>query len=101
MKKGDRATMYMKKTLRVGDALDERVHASVVLNYDEKAECIYFQLESGKLTELSLDAIYECNIQTEKEQLNCTGRIKERYRGIAGKTFKFEIENGFCKINLK
>ena len=44
---------------------------------------------------------YECVIQTEKEQLHCTGRIKERYYGMAGKTFKFEIENGFYKINLK
>lgn len=101
MKKGDGATLYMKKTLRVRDALDERVHSSVVLRHDEKEECIYFRLESGKLTDVSLDAIYECKIQTDKEQLECTGRIKERYRGIAGKIFKFEIENGFYKINLK
>jgi len=101
MKKGDSAALCMKKTLRAVDAMDERVYESVVLHYDEKTECIYFQLESGKLTELSLDAIYECSIQTEKEQLDCTGRIIERYRGIAGKTFKFEIENGFYKINLK
>lgn len=101
MRKGDSAVLCMKKTLRVGDVLAEGVYAGKVLQYDEKEECIYFQLESGNLTELSLDAIYECNIQTEKGQLNCTGRIKERYRGIAGKTFKFEIENGFYKINLK
>lgn len=101
MKKGDNATLNMKKTLRVGDALDESIYSSVVLQYDEKTECIYFRLESGKLVQLSLDAIYECSIQTEKEQLQCTGRIKERYRGIEGNTFKFEIENGFYKINLK
>ena len=101
MQKGNSATLYMKKVLRVGDTLSESAHVGVVLQYDEKEECIYFLLESGKLTELSLDAIYECKIQTEKEQLHCTGRIKERYRGMAGKTFKFEIENGFYKINQK
>lgn len=101
MRQGDSAALYMKKLLRAGDALDDDVYSSAVLQYDEKEECIYLRLESGRLTDLSLDAIYECKIQTEKEQLHCTGRIKERYRGVAGKTFKFEIENGFYKINLK
>ena len=101
MQKGNSATLYMKKVLRVGDTLSESAHVGVVLQYDEKEEYIYLQLQSGRLTDLSLDAIYECKIQTEKEQLNCTGRIKERYRGTAGKMFKFEIENGFYKINLK
>ena len=101
MRKGDSATLCMKKMFRVGDTFDENVYSSTVLQYDEKEEYIYLQLQSGRLTDLSLDAIYECKIQTEKEQLNCTGRIKERYRGTAGKMFKFEIENGFYKRNLK
>jgi len=101
MRKGDSATLYMKKALRVGDILDECVYSAVVVKYDEQAECIYFRLESEQLVQLSLDAIYECRVQTEREQLQCTGRITERYQGIEGKTFKFEIENGFYKINLK
>ena len=101
MKKGNVATICMTKTLRSADVLDERVYSGVVLGYDEKTECIYLQLESGKLTDLSLDAIYECKIQTESGRQECTGRIKERYCGMAGKIFRFEIENGFYKINLK
>jgi len=101
MKKGEGAKLYMKKTLIEGVVFDEYVHSSIVLHYCEKEECIYFLLESGKLTGLSLDAIYECKIQTEKEQIRCTGRIVERYHGTAGKMFKFKIENGFYKINLK
>ena len=101
MKKGDLATVCMKKTLRVEDVLDEHVYLTIVQWYDEKKECIYLQLESGKLTDLSLDAIYECKIQTENERQECTGRIKERYCGIEGKIFSFEIENGFYKISLK
>lgn len=101
MRKGDVAVLHMRKTLRAGAVLDESVYSSVVLQYDSKKEYIYLGMETGKLTDLSLDAIYECRIRTEKVELSCTGRIKERYRGITGKTVVFEIENGFYKINLK
>ena len=101
MRKEDVAVLHMKKTLRVGEVMDQGVYSAAVLQYDGKKECIYFRLETGKLTDLSLDAIYECRIRTEKEELRCTGRIRERYRGTFGKTFLFEIENGFYKINLK
>ena len=101
MRKGSRVTLSMKKVLRVGQELDEQVLSASVLKYDEMKECIYFLLESGKLTDLSLDAIYECKIEESGERLECTGRIKERYRGFSGNTCKFEIENGFYKINLK
>lgn len=101
MKKGNYVELYPKKMLRAGVALDERTHIATVLQYDEKKECIFFLLKSGKLTDLSLDAVYECEIQTEEGRLSCTGRIAERYCAATGKTFKFEIENGFYKINLK
>ena len=101
MKKGDHASLYIKKVLRVGMEQDERVHTATVLEYDEKNECIFFALESGKLTDLSLDAIYECKILTDQVRQECTGRIRERYSAETGKTFKFDIENGFYKINLK
>ena len=95
MRKGDVAVLHMIKTLRVGTVLDESVYSGVVLQYDSQKECIFLCLETRKLTDLSLDAIYECRIRTEKEELSCTGRIRERYRGASGKTFIFEIENGF------
>lgn len=101
MRKGNYAKLYLKKMLRIGAALEEREHTATVLRYDVKKECIFFLLGSGRLTDLSLDAIYECEIQTEEGRLSCSGRITERYCGIEGKTFKFEIENGFYKINLK
>ena len=101
MKKGDCATFYLKKLLRKEDSLKDCKHSAMLLHFDEKKECIFFLLKSGKLTELSLDAIYECHIETEKGRLDCTGRIKERFRSDLGKIFKFEIENGFYKINLK
>lgn len=101
MRNGDIATLHIKKVLCLHGTMDDRVYSATVLQYDERCECIYFCLDSGKLTDVSLDAIYECNIQTAKEQLNCTGRIKERYCGRTGKIIRFEIENGFYKINVK
>lgn len=101
MKKGDNATLRMVKTLQSGSILDEREHSCRVLQYDEKKEKIWFSQISGELTELSLDAVYVCRIYEGNEQLECTGRIMERYCGENGKTFQFEIKNGFYKINLK
>jgi hypothetical protein len=91
----------MIKALRKGEEPEECVQEAKVLQYDKEKECIFFLLEKGKLEKLSLDAIYECRIQNNKEQLDCTGRITERYCGISGKIFKFKIANGFYKINLK
>lgn len=101
MRKGNHAKIYLKKMLCAGALLNEREHIATVLQYNEKKECIFLLLETGKLAELSLDAIYECEIQTEEGGISCTGRIVERYCGAVGKIFKFEIENGFYKINIK
>ena len=101
MRKGNHAELYLKKMLRTGAMSDGREHIATVLQYDERKECIFFLLQTGSLTDLSLDAVYECNIHTEEESISCIGRIVERYYGSAGKTFKFEISNGFYKINLK
>lgn len=101
MKKGNHVELHLKKMLCIGAVLNEQTHIATVWEYDEKKECIFLLLETGKLTDLSLDAIYDCKIQTEEGGFSCTGRITERYCGAAGKIFKFEIENGFYKINLK
>lgn len=101
MKKGNLAVLNIKKMLCAGVPMRECEHTATVLQYDEKKECIFFLLQTGTLTDISLDALYNCRIQTEKEYLDCTGRITDRYCGMEGKTFKFQIENGFYKINLK
>ena len=101
MRKGDNVELKMKKVLSMSGILDEHIQICNLLKYDEKQECLYFILQFGELTDLSLDAIYDCAIKSAEEQISCTGRIKERYQGEEGKTVKFEIENGFYKINLK
>lgn len=101
MKRGDSVELKMEKVLRVGDIKDKATYACKVLEYDTGRESLCLLLETGKLRELSLDAIYFCKIQSEEEQISCTGRICDRYHGKAGKILEFQIKSGFYKINLK
>ena len=101
MRRGDRVELKMKKMLQADGKLDDREYICKVLKYDKSRENFHFDLQSGMLTELSLDAIYECKITSVDTQIKCSGRIKERYRGEEGCVLKFQIENGFYKINLK
>jgi len=56
-------------------------------------------LLTGKteLSVFSLDALYECKIQSEDEILVCQGYVKERYVSKLGKVIVFRIQNGFYK----
>ena len=101
MKKGDRVELKMQKVLCAGTAQDDNIYIGHVFQYDEPCECIYIVLQSGELADVSQDAIYNCKIHSEKEQINCIGRIRDRHNGEAGKMLRFEIKNGFYKINLK
>ena len=91
----------MKKVLNANGVVDEKSYDCTVFGYDAKQECIYLVLESDKLPTISLDAIYECRIDEGESLALCTGRVKERYENLWGKTLRFQIENGFYKINLK
>ena len=101
MKTGDKAKLIMKKALNENIKMDEKVYLCRVLKYETKQECIYLVLENDSLPAISLDAIYECQIQEMKSALVCTGRIRERFYNEFGKILQFEIENGFYKINVK
>jgi len=101
MKQGSVATLWMKKALGATAVLDDKIYDCKVLLYDGKQECIYLVLENDLLPAISLDGIYECRVNQAEEQVLCTGRVRERYENQFGKILKFEIENGFYKINLK
>ncbi len=101
MKKGAHAELKMIKVLRAGDCLEHKNYACEVLQMKENEEVLYLILKSGELSELSLDCIYHCTMKDGESEVACTGRIKERFRGSAGKTIKMQIENGFYKITIK
>lgn len=95
------AQLRMKKMLCKGGSVDETIYQCSVLKYDEKAEKLYFVLEEGDLTSLSLEAVYECCIMEESACIRATGRLQERYCSENGKIAKIAIENGFYKNNIK
>lgn len=102
MKKGDLAKLTVRKTLCKGDIKENGTHICSVLQYDGKQECIFLQLEKPlSLERVSLDTIYLCEIESEGGTEACTGRVKERYHDARGNVLRFEIENGFYKINIK
>lgn len=98
MRKGEIAELKMQKMLRAGEDTDTTVHKSIFLRYDDKQECIYLALQEGKLTDISLDGLYQCEMQTETGKQSCIGRIKERYDVGTDAVVKLQIENGFYKI---
>ena len=101
MKKVDCVEIKMKKALCAGAKLDEHTFVCDLLRYDSKRESLYLEVGMSDLTMFSLDAIYECKLQSGSSVLGCTGRIKERYCQGNKKVIKFEIENGFYKNNIK
>ena len=101
MKKGDHVELKAKKTLRIGDSLNENKYAGKILWYQEKEESLYITLDDCEVEELSLDNIYECRIKSKDCYMDCTGRIKDRYIGEEGPTIRLWIENGFYKISIK
>ena len=101
MKTGNVVKLKMKKVLRIGMAQDETLYEGKLQWYDEKEERIYLVLQDENLMNISLDAIYQCEILSESNRFICDGRVEERYCSSNGKTVKIRIKNGFSKINLK
>ena len=101
MKQGNVAEIKMVKMLRLGQEKNNQTYVCEVASYDIQRGCLCLVLVAGELTELSLDAIYECSILCEEKTLECTGRIRERYRGKEGKILDLKVENGFYKISTK
>lgn len=101
MKKGDVIQLKMIKNLYAEGSADETMYKGSILKYDERQQCLFLLIGPERLGKLSLEGIYECEIQSHDADLKCTGVIVERYCGKYGKTVKFKIKNGFYKINVK
>ncbi len=101
MQEKKQATLVMKKRLQAGKKLDKNTYICSVHSYSEKTESLCLLLEAGELTDLSLDAIYECNISERQYTIRAMGRIRERYRNECGKILELRIENGFYKNRIK
>ena len=71
------------------------------VKYQKEMEQVHLILRSGSLSDISLDAVYECRIRTITCETVCTGMIKERYENRAGMILVLQVTNGFYEINLK
>lgn len=101
MRQGDIAELKMQKVLCERHRMDENVYTCDVLRYDAQEECIVLLLKEDKLTAISLDAVYRCEVKRDGTCMWCTGRICKRYCDAQGKILKLRVENGFYKINIK
>ena len=101
MNKGNVVKLIMTQPLSVGQMLDEKVYVCELVSYDRQQEMVFLILNEGELKELSLDAIYECQIFAEEAMFQCTGRIVERFHDAEGKKVNLRVKNGFYKINIK
>lgn len=92
--------LEMKKTFQADAVPDLKMFRCEVLRYDIARERIYLLLKDGELTDVSLDALYECRIHLKEEKIVSEGGVGERYRDANGKILVFHIENGFYKISI-
>ena len=90
------AKLSMVKVILGDGVLDEEKYNCKIIRYIPEKESIYLLAGKAELSAFSLDALYECSIQTE-EMLGCQGYIKERYISKQGRVIVFQIQNGFYK----
>ena len=91
------AKIVMKRVILGEGYYDDRLQECTVIRYNPEKETIYLLVGEAELPVFSLDALYECFIQTEQGHLRCQGYIRERYTSKRGKVLVFQIENGFYK----
>ena len=98
MYEGNHCDLKMEKSYSSDGIFDEVVHKCQVYKYDAEEDYMFLVLKEGKLTDISLDAVYQCYISTRKELINCSGTVKERYQCKYGDFIVFMISDGFYQM---
>ena len=98
---GDKALLSMIQSQKEGCEIDPAVYKCTVIEYHKELEQVHLLQRTGEITDISLDAVYECRIQTLQGESVCTGTVKERYENRAGMILILQIVNGFYEINVK
>ena len=86
---GDKAVLTMVQYLKEDKEKDENIYEATVIEYQKEMEQVHLILRSGSLSDISLDAVYECRIRS----ITCENR--------AGMILVLQVTNGFYEINLK
>ena len=98
---GDKAVIKMVKYLKEDKELDKTIYGCTIIEFQKDLEQLHLRMSSGKLEDISLDAVYECKIQTLQGEAVCTGIIQDRFENRAGMILKLQIQNGFYEVNIK
>lgn len=98
MYEGDTAVLKMLRIFLEGELMDETEYLCRITKYDTDREYMTMTLLEGDLTQISLDAEYDCRIQPE--DICCQGTVVERFFDREGGRLIFSVENGFYKNNL-
>ena len=97
MYEGNPADLKMEKGYSSDGIFDDVIHKCQVYKYDADEDYMFLVLKEGSLTEISLDAYYQCYVATRKGLINCSGTIKERYQCQYGNFVVFKISDGFYR----
>ena len=60
---GDKAVLTMVQYLKEDKEKDENIYEATVIEYQKEMEQVHLILRSGSLSDISLDAVYECRIR--------------------------------------
>ena len=98
MYEGNPCDLKMETNCSSDGLFDEVIHKCQVYKYDAEEDYMFLALKEGELTDISLDAVYQCYISTRKELINCSGMVKERYQCKYGNFVVFKITDGFYQM---
>ena len=98
MYEGNPCDLKIEKNYLSDSMFDDVLHKCQVYKYDAEEDYMFLALKEGALTDVSLDAVYQCYIATRKELINCSGTIKERYQCKYGDFIVFKISDGFYNV---
>ncbi|MCI8639598.1 MAG: hypothetical protein HFG41_10820 [Coprococcus sp.] len=98
---GEKAAISMIQYFKDDKELDETEYQCTVIEYQKDLEQVHLLMNTGKVTDISLDAVYECRIQGMAGEAVCNGIITERYINRAGIILILQVMNGFYEINIK
>lgn len=101
MIEGCAAKISMCKALKKGMLLDKDAYICKVEEYDSQDEKFIIKMQDSHLIKLSLEAKYQCEIDTDDMVLLCECIVKERYQSEEGSMAVLYIENGFYEKTVE
>ncbi len=101
MIEGCAAKISMYKVLKKDMILDTESYICKVEDYDSQDDKFTIKMQDSHLIKLSLEAKYQCEIDTDDMVMLCECIVKERYQCEKGSMAVLYIENGFYEKTVE